>query len=276
MDYTGERYIPENVTLMAIEHQHRYLWVKNFVVGKAVLDIACGEGYGTKILSEVAKSVCGCDISVETVEWAKNKYMGSNIDFRVMNIGNISFKDKLFDVITCFETIEHVRAEMASKAINDFAKILNNDGVLFISTPSVESSLHCENNQFHIGEMDFDEFYKKLSQVFKYVKIVSQSVYCSSVIGDGENAEIINFNNSTEYKYEPKSDKYLIAICTNAPPPDYKGSILIDRTQGSLKQLTRIRNFLSLPIMIYNFFIKVICYLVPFESWRNKLNMWKW
>ena len=71
LDY--ERYLPDMCGLIHYEHLHRYMLAAKFAEGKTVLDIACGEGYGTYILSQVAKSVIGVDISKETIAAAKEK-----------------------------------------------------------------------------------------------------------------------------------------------------------------------------------------------------------
>ena len=46
-----------------LEHVHRYLWAEQFSRGKRVLDIACGEGYGSEILARSAAHVIGVDLS---------------------------------------------------------------------------------------------------------------------------------------------------------------------------------------------------------------------
>ena len=48
---------------IALEHLHRYAMAKDFAAGKVVLDIACGEGYGSAFLAEVAARVYGVDIA---------------------------------------------------------------------------------------------------------------------------------------------------------------------------------------------------------------------
>ena len=65
MQFTGERFIPgiEDPRAAAVhrtlacEHWHRYLFATQFVAGKRVLDIACGEGYGSCLLAERAGPV---------------------------------------------------------------------------------------------------------------------------------------------------------------------------------------------------------------------------
>ena len=81
LEATGERYIP---TMMqpevAVEHWHRYLIASRFVAGKRVLDIACGEGYGSALLSQTAASVVGVDISADAVQHASEAYRRDNLE----------------------------------------------------------------------------------------------------------------------------------------------------------------------------------------------------
>ena len=81
MEKTGERYLPEFDADWTLEHTHRYLLVRELVHGKEVLDIACGDGYGSSMLAEVARKVTGVDICAEVVERAKNKYARDNVTF---------------------------------------------------------------------------------------------------------------------------------------------------------------------------------------------------
>ena len=73
----------------------RYTFANTYTKGKDVLDVPCGVGWGTSLLS--AKCVAGIDISKEAVDYAKKHYLG--IDFLVGNMANIHFKDKRIDVL---------------------------------------------------------------------------------------------------------------------------------------------------------------------------------
>ena len=57
LEFTGERYVPGTAGEIAHEHWHRYAFARRFVAGRRVLDVACGEGYGSALLSEAAASV---------------------------------------------------------------------------------------------------------------------------------------------------------------------------------------------------------------------------
>ncbi len=60
---------------------HRYAMAKDFAAGKIVLDIACGEGYGSAVLAGVAAHVYGVDIAPDAIAHAKAKYQRPNVEF---------------------------------------------------------------------------------------------------------------------------------------------------------------------------------------------------
>src|SRR5438874_12503867 len=77
LQFTGERFVPGTEGEIAHEHWHRYAFARGLVAGKRVLDVACGEGYGSALLCEVAQSVVGIDIDRTTIAHATQTYPGS-------------------------------------------------------------------------------------------------------------------------------------------------------------------------------------------------------
>lgn len=65
MKFTGERFIPTEHGEISLEHYHRYAATSEYVKGKVVLDVACGEGYGSDLMALGAASVVGVDLSTE-------------------------------------------------------------------------------------------------------------------------------------------------------------------------------------------------------------------
>ena len=106
INYT-ERMVPEEAHARIFwEHIARYRFAKDFVRGKRVLDIACGEGYGAAALAKAgAASVTGVDISRDACERARRKY---GLDARTGDAQAIPVPDRSIDLIVSFETIEHV------------------------------------------------------------------------------------------------------------------------------------------------------------------------
>ena len=84
----------------------RYRFAKDFVRGKRVLDIACGEGYGAAALAKAgASSVVGVDVSADVCDHALRKY---GLDARPGDAQAIPLPDRSIDLVVSFETIEHV------------------------------------------------------------------------------------------------------------------------------------------------------------------------
>src|SRR5690348_13511788 len=108
MDFTGERFVPHTEGDIQLEHMHRYVAARLLVQGKRVLDIACGEGYGSDLLSEAAASVVGVDIDEAAISHARQAYVRPNLKFLRGDAVAIPLGDSSVDVVVSFETIEHL------------------------------------------------------------------------------------------------------------------------------------------------------------------------
>jgi len=187
----GERYIPwlpaEDIgtIFMHFDHLGRYHFAKQFSKDKVILDLACGEGYGTNILAHEAKKVIGIDISQETVNFAKGKYAHINLEFILGNGREIPVEGKeIFDLICSFETLEHLNEDDQVLMINEFERLLKPDGLLIISTPNhhYTHNILKYDNPHHYKELGFNEFGELLSAKFSYRAFFGQRNYFSNQI----------------------------------------------------------------------------------------------
>ncbi|HHX60831.1 MAG TPA: class I SAM-dependent methyltransferase, partial [Epulopiscium sp.] len=244
MEFTGERFIPDlgYESELGTEHIQRYKSINKLVKDKIVLDAACGEGYGTDILSQHAKKVYGIDISVKAIEEAKIKYINSNIEFKEASIAKLELPDDSIDVVVSFETIEHVGEEIQEEFLKEINRVLKTDGLLVISTPNKEIYTDTFNysNEFHVKEFYPEEFRLFLEKYFKNVKFYNQTVEANSLIVE-ENAKIISIlNNDLSLK-----SKYIIAVCSNEEiSKDMSINTMIVDTQE--KYLNNIKRIISL------------------------------
>ena len=111
IEYSGERFLPEECKgEIAIEHFQRYQVAKLFAEGKVILDAACGEGYGSSVLAEVAETVVGLDVDANTINFANSKYAKNNLTYMIGNVTSLPFPDHVFDLVVSFETLEHIGA----------------------------------------------------------------------------------------------------------------------------------------------------------------------
>ena len=181
MKFTGERIVPNKnfcgeSTKAYLEHSARYNFATKFVKNKKILDIACGTGYGSKILGDSgAKEVFGGDISHESINYATKNYSKKSIFFDIMDAKNLKFPDGYFDCIISFETIEHIPSYL--EVLKEFKRVLKKDGMLIISTPNKDVSSKGRDkplNPFHFKEFTIFEFTNLLENHFDNICLFSQ------------------------------------------------------------------------------------------------------
>lgn len=193
--WTGERLEPWVFNATTIEHLHRYAIAVDLCEGKMVLDAACGDGYGSRLISSRALSVIGLDISKKSVEEAKTKYQSSNLEFITGSVDNLPFNDASFDVIVSFETLEHVsRHEVV---MHEFKRVLRPGGFVIISTPDKKAYSDDRNysNPFHVKELYFEEFKGLMLSNFSYADFYFQRLSYGSIIESHDSIPgFVNYN----------------------------------------------------------------------------------
>ncbi len=169
---TGERMLPAlSHRTVYWEHVERYRFASGFARNNDVLDIACGEGYGTaSLLKAGARSVVGVDISQESVDHAAKKY---GLRTMVGSAEAIPLPDGVLDLVVSFETIEHVRQPELFLA--ECVRVLKPTGTLLVSTPNKPVyDQRTPDNQFHCSEMSLADFESSLSKYFSKVDLFAQ------------------------------------------------------------------------------------------------------
>ena len=159
---------------MMQEHLDRYYFALDYVKGKTVLDIACGTGYGSHILSTKALNVIGADISPEAVNYALSNYQAENLYFSQCDALDLPFLDNSFDVVISFETIEHIKNY--PKFISECRRILKPHGIFICSTPNslLSSPSGIIENPYHVIEFTSVEFTNALLKEFSIVELNGQ------------------------------------------------------------------------------------------------------
>jgi len=175
IDNDGERMVPEihRPSLMYAEHVTRYLAAADLVRGKRVLDIASGSGYGGHLLARTAASVVGVDLSSDAVAYARAHYPAPNLEFRQGSAERIPLDDASVDVVTTFETIEHV--EDYRGFVAEIDRVLAPGGVAVVSTPNDLEFI--EGNHFHLHEFVYDELVELLAERFAHIRPYFQATW---------------------------------------------------------------------------------------------------
>jgi len=191
LSFTGERFVPGTPGEIWYEHWHRYHFAASLVAGSSVLDVACGEAYGTALLAGRAANVTGVDISAEALAHARTAYAAqSNVEFRQSDCTKLPFDDGSFDVVVSFETLEHLDAQQAF--LDELKRVLAPDGLLVLSSPNRPPSSEARGmvNPFHVRELDRAELAALLEPRFAHQAWYGQHVSFFSVIAAQEPARV--------------------------------------------------------------------------------------
>ena len=239
MEITGERFMPEVDADWTLEHTHRYFLAREAAQGKVVLDIACGEGYGSRLLADVAAKVVGVDISLEAVHHAAKKYTHPRLVFVQGSATAIPLADDSVDLVISFETIEHLAEHEAMLA--EIRRVLRPGGMLCISSPDKYeySDVPGYANEYHVKELYRDEFEDLLKRYFSHIQIQGQRVVFSSVMGSEHDSAFVSWDKSgPESRAVGLSEaEYIIALAGDQPASPLPSSVL--KTQ--VEQSNRVR-----------------------------------
>lgn len=191
LEFTGERFVPGIAGEIAHEHWHRYAFARRFAAGKRVLDVACGEGYGSALLAGVATSVAGVDIAEDAIAHARVVYAGrTGLTFEPGSATALPLPDGAVDLVVSFETLEHLPRDDQPRMLAEFARVLNHDGLLLLSAPNPSEYSTARNyrNPFHLHEPPRDELERLLDVTFPARRWYRQRRYFGSALWSEERA----------------------------------------------------------------------------------------
>ncbi len=119
-------------------HLCRYSLAQRLCAGKTVLDISCGEGYGSALMATHwgAAEVHGVDISEEAIGCARERFGAEHVTFHCRPADDLDevFEAESFALIVCLETMEHVPD--AGRLLASLRRLLKPDGVLVLTCPN--------------------------------------------------------------------------------------------------------------------------------------------
>ena len=172
---TGERTLPDipEENYWFRRHLAVYEWIAARVRGERVIDMACGEGYGSRVLAQLAGSVVGVDANPEAHEHARLRYQlptRSNLRFER---GLVETFAEPADAVVFLQTIEHLKAP--GEVLSHFRGLLDGGGTVYVSTPNVltlaPKGAERSDNPWHVHEYRYGEFRKLCREQFESVEL---------------------------------------------------------------------------------------------------------
>ncbi|WP_372788851.1 class I SAM-dependent methyltransferase [Paraconexibacter sp.] len=176
---TGERTLPDvpEENYWFRRHLIVYEHIRARVGGLRVVDMACGEGYGTDVLGRTAASVVGVDANPEAHEHARLKYTRPGVRFARDLVETF---DEPCDAVVFLQTIEHVQDPDA--ILERFRSLVTADaepgrpGVAYVSTPNLLTlappGAEKSENPWHVKEYRAQEFRELCEAHFEHVEIL--------------------------------------------------------------------------------------------------------
>ena len=127
----GERQVSPTLDGIRNDHTARYRFAAELLKGKSVIDVACGIGYGSKIMADAGvRQIKAVDIDQEAIDYGLMHYNDPKINFvrgDANSIGAVSD----YDAVVSFETIEHIKNPLP--VLQGYAESANH---LIVSVPN--------------------------------------------------------------------------------------------------------------------------------------------
>jgi SAM-dependent methyltransferase len=156
-----------------LAHLQRYEWVLPLVrTSRLLLDDGCGSGYGTHYLvANGVGSAIGIDNSRNAIRYASKHYRMPNLTFKVMDGCSLGFEAETFDAIVSFDVIEHIPYANKDRFIAETARVLKQNGTLFIGCPNAVPER--DPNPFHY-DVDKPMFERLINSHYREMKCLGQ------------------------------------------------------------------------------------------------------
>ena len=168
----AERAHPEDPAFQGTVYERalreRYCFCLPFVQGKRVLDVPCGTGWGTSMLTGAA-SLTGVDADAEAIRYAASRFSG--IDFRVGRMEALPLEPNCFDVVVCLEGLEHLYLSDAKLFLAEARRLLRRNGRIIVTVPLLKGGRRHSGNPYHFYEFTETGLRSLLEQHFETVSL---------------------------------------------------------------------------------------------------------
>jgi len=147
---------PAALARLALIERHRS------TKGGRLLDVGCSTGWFLSVASQGGWQATGIDVSPSAV--AYNRARG--LDARLATLERHEFGAPAFDVVTMFDSIEHMPSPM--RALAAARELLTDDGLLVVTTPNIDGLLPATTYQMFCRTMGLWEHPTPPGHVYQF------------------------------------------------------------------------------------------------------------
>ena len=183
--YNKTQLTPQNEFERHIYHRdqfaHYFRWthvLKHAKIGQRILDFGCGSGEMLEVFYRNRyrpERYLGLDIRESQIE--KNIEKFQKLDFAEFRSADLCQPrldlGETFDIITCFEVIEHIGHANADAFLENIVSHCTADTTIYLSTPNYDERVGAAKNHMlgdEIGEWDHFELQAELEKFFTVQK----------------------------------------------------------------------------------------------------------
>lgn len=253
IEATGERFIPELMGghLIEAEHVIRYALAAQLCGGKRILDAGCGVGWGSLLLLESgAAGVSSIDIDSDAVGDARRRVPAA--DIRQGDLADLPWPDESFDLVVCFEAIEHVHRQ--DRVFDELVRVLRPTGLLMVSSPNPR--VYPPGNPFHVHELTPEELQAAVASRLPHVTLLHQYEQLASILIppgglDGDHLGPYDVDLHMVHPVTEGGDPYSLVLASSRELPSLRTIIgcapsafqqlVTDRTQTLLSMVEQLR-----------------------------------
>lgn len=160
-----------------------------FIWKPTIVDVGCGSGVGSNILSQEADFVWGIDKNAQSIKFAKEAftrvkngiYYNAQVSFDEFDVVKENRETMKFDIVCCIEVIEHIDdyKTFLKQLVTKFdTKNPNNPTEYFFSTPNRNNKSISKirpENKYHVREWTGTELHAVLSEFFRDIEFFSSA-----------------------------------------------------------------------------------------------------